>query len=298
MTEFEQVPPGVGADILPAQVPPPRRRTGRIVVAAAVALAATGALWTATTLRDSPPATLVIEDLRAASAAAKSQGTATFEMTQSMMMGEQSFAFTMSGHVDFDRQLGSIDLDLGDAGAALGITRLQMVSSVNTIWLRVPDSRVAANGGRPWVSATLTPGAMSSNDPSAFLDQLSSVSGPPERIGEESVRDVATTRYRSTMSADTIAAAVPEEMRAQVQSGLTAAGITSVPIEVWVDDGGLPRRVETKISVQGMDTVSRMEMFDYGKPVDISVPTAAETNAVSTLSALYTAAGLPPGILG
>lgn len=275
-----------------------REPSSALVVALAVAIVALlgGGVW-AVTSPSSKPATLVIDDLRAASAAAKSQRSAAFEMT--ITMGAQSTAlFTMAGRVDFERQLGSVEVDMGEAGAALGIERMKSVSSANRIWMRVPASRVAANAGRPWVSTAVTPGAMSSSDPSAVLAYLSSANGTPERVGDESVRGVSTTRFRSTLSVDTLLAGVPAEMREQVRSTFTSAGITSVPIEVWVDGDGLPRRIETKVSTQGIDAVSRMEMFDYGKPVDITVPSAVETNSVATLSAFYAAAGLPPGILG
>ena len=60
-------------------------------------------------------------------------------------------------------------------------------------------------------------------------------------------------------------------------------GLSTIPIDVWVDADNLLRKLEISLSAapQGatgeMKASVTMEMFDYGEPVEIDVPPPSET---------------------
>ncbi len=56
--------------------------------------------------------------------------------------------------------------------------------------------------------------------------------------------------------------------------------VADVPIDVWVDDEGLLRKYEIEADLeQGGQTFSTsvgLELFDYGEPVAVDLPDAAD----------------------
>lgn len=288
---------GAAAAGEPVSAGAPRRGRALLVALVVGLLVAGVALWGATRNAPSTEATLAVVDLGSAARSATDQGSSTFEMTQTITVGERSVSFTMHGAMDFAKGLAQITIDLGEAAPALGVDRLEMRSNADTLYIRLPESRVAANGGRHWASATFTPGA-TQNDPRQLLNYLSSADGAPDRVGSDRVRGVATTRYRGRADVQKIAATLPEEMRGPFTEALDQVNLTHIPMDVWIDDDDLPRRVETRLEVQGVRTVSRMEMFGYGEPVQVALPPAADTARVTGFAGLTAAAGLPPGIFG
>lgn len=250
-----------------------------------------------TVARPAALVTLGISDIRAASSVAKAQQSARFDYVQTISVSGQNASFTMDGEIDFAASRSRVVLDLGDAGKALGIGEVEFVSSGSTIWVRLPAAKSALTG-KGWVSVTLEPGTAVSNDPTKQLDYLADLGGVPERLGTAEVRGVTTGHYRTSLQAERVLAAMPKELQALTRSGMAAAGLSEIPIETWIDADGLPRRIETTLSMADAQSVGRMELFDYGVPVSITVPGAAETTRVATLASLYVAAGFPAGILG
>jgi len=116
--------------------------------------------------------------------------------------------------------------------------------------------------------------------PDEYLDDLRETSGEPERVGEEDVRGVSTTRYHSTI-----------DVHSSTRRMLEAEGWKSLNIErylediqavreidVWVDDDGLVRRtVDTETPAPGALTwIVTTEYFDFGLDAEIQAPPAAE----------------------
>jgi hypothetical protein len=88
-------------------------------------------------------------------------------------------------------------------------------------------------------------------------------------VGPEEVRGVATTHY---------AAALPDDV-----TGLTGTGAT---LDVWIDAGGLVRRVEVDVTGDYPFTLDA-ELFDLGEPVTITVPPADQVLDLGDLEGLF-----------
>lgn len=92
--------------------------------------------------------------------------------------------------------------------------------------------------------------------PEKLLSMLRSASRETERLGEEDVRGELTVRYRLTVSCE--------------EAALTDCSGETAPIEVWIDENGLVRR----IWFEDGGSTGTLEFFDFGLAVDIQPPPA------------------------
>ena len=84
-------------------------------------------------------------------------------------------------------------------------------------------------------------------------------------VGPESVRGVATTRYRADVAAD-------------AEHQLPAS-----TFDLWIDESGVIRRVD---AVSG-EHHGRIELLDLGQPVSITEPSPAEVTDLGDLEGLF-----------
>ncbi|MFF9040832.1 hypothetical protein ACF090_35815 [Streptomyces sp. NPDC014892] len=105
-------------------------------------------------------------------------------------------------------------------------------------------------------------------------------SGDVEKVGEEDVRGQSTTHYAGTVSVADLQernANLGEEKRAELEEQLEAAGITTVDIDLWIDeDDLLVKKVEKAATANGTVN-STVHYSDYGVDVSTEEPPAAET---------------------
>jgi hypothetical protein len=258
--------------------------------------------------------------LRAAPEAADAAGTARFELTFAISdpeFGEVAFGGT--GAYDTDAGRMEMELDLGAMLAGLapdtegmpeGIDEpVEILIDGTTTYVRIPFLE-ALTGEAGWLSASaedLGPAedllglGAGSTDPSQVLEALRGVADDVEVAGEDEVRGVPTTRYTATVDLAAAVAEVPEAQRAQVEEQLEALdGDGTVPVEVWLDGDGLVRRMAMDLAgvvPGGTGTATMtMELFDYGEPVDIEIPSADEvTPLLDVLGGFGGAFGDPMG---
>ena len=101
--------------------------------------------------------------------------------------------------------------------------------------------------------------------PQALLAMLRDASQSTERIGEEQVRGDDTMRYRLVVECE--------------QVELTDCGAETAPLDVWVGEDGLVRRIAVE---QGTSPFS-VEFYDIGVDVDIEPPSPGEVQSIDGL---------------
>ncbi len=244
-----------------------------------------------------------VSALQAAPDAVADAGTSRFEMVMAFDATGQAYEVTATGAYDADARRTEMTMDMGSALQALGATGggsvpegfddpWRVVVDGETAYLQLP-MLATLTGTDGWVSmgpddlgmgADLGIGA-GAYDPSKLLESLRGVGGEPTVVGEEAVRGVDTTHYRVEVDLDEALANVPEAQRDTVEASLDQLGDlegAAIPVDVWIDDDGLPRRVQLDLStalgaIAGDGTMQMtMELFDYGEAVDIEVPPADE----------------------
>lgn len=101
-----------------------------------------------------------------------------------------------------------------------------------------------------------------------------------ELDGDE-VRGVDTRHYRSELSREGIRSLA----ELQGDTLLTAEAIALVDggtADVWLDDDGLPRRLQVQLEAQGLDIEVSFELFEYGVPVRVTAPAPSDVVEVPT----------------
>jgi hypothetical protein len=251
-----------------------------------------------------------VSALRSAPDVVADAGTAAYEMTMEMSAAGESFAITGAGAYDARNQRMSMTIDMGAAfeelAAGSGETipagfdePMEMVVDGTTVYLRAPMLSVLG-GPTGWLSMSAEDLGTSADalglgagayDPTSILESLRGAGGEPEVVGTEDVRGVETTHYRATVDLADAIAQVPEDQRDLVEAQLDKLGDGSMPLDVWVDADGLPRRVQLDmggvLATAGLGgeptALMTMELFDYGQPVDIQVPSPDEVQAFTDL---------------
>jgi hypothetical protein len=128
-------------------------------------------------------------------------------------------------------------------------------------WVRIRDDASGINLGQ--------------HDPSQMLEYLRATS-KIERIGEDTIRGVATTHYEARIQLDRVSDHMSPEVARAFRQMTQGAGIKEIPLEVWIDDEGLVRRLTMDWKTYTGSVAFDMELFDFGD-VQIDVPDAAET---------------------
>jgi hypothetical protein len=127
-----------------------------------------------------------------------------------------------------------------------------------------------------------------------MLDQIRSVSGDVEKVGSEKVRGVETTHYKAEVDLrkypDRLPEAQREQARVAVEKLVDMTGTSTYPMELWIDDDDLVRRVNVSydLNTPGQDGKSSfsmtMEFFDFGTPVDVSPPPKKDVQDLAELA--------------
>jgi hypothetical protein len=134
--------------------------------------------------------------------------------------------------------------------------------------------RVAGNWTGFFLSNPDGPRAV--NDPLWPLDALFGAQNAAE-VATEDVRGVAVTRYRLTIDLARADAALAAGISAP--AGPYRA-LSRIPAEVWLDHGGLARRIAVLAEQSASDVTapiwSIVELWDFGVRADIAPPSPAE----------------------
>jgi len=237
----------------------------------------------------------------------------TYEMTLSG--GGQKLSFDATGIFAYDELRGSMTMDMSSLpGAGVGKFEVRMVGSM--MYVRGSELFSGADAlpaGKEWASFDIDKSldaaglggldmSQLDQDPVQTLRLLRASSARVTKAGTARVRGVETTRYKATLDLEqALAATVGElELDEQQRKGLRAAaedlrkqtGLTSVPVEVFVDGDGLLRRytmtMATPIEGEQVKMTMTTDYFDFGVDVDVKAPPA---DAVFDMTDEITSAG-------
>jgi hypothetical protein len=222
---------------------------------------------------------------------AEDQGSAKVAMEMSMNMGGQPFEIVGEGGIDFANKTGQMTMTPQDlpegAGAMLG--SIDMVFAGTVFYMRMDGMSGYLPQGKEWIKVDMQALGEDAGidfqqlqglgqDPSQQLDYLRGVSDV-EEVGTEEVRGVETTHYKGTVDLDKVVEQHPEAKEG-IERIRKLTGLESMPVEVWIDGDGLPRRMSQKMTMQpetsqttgpvSMDFL--MEFFDYGTEIEVEIP--------------------------
>lgn len=260
---------------------------------------------------------LSAKDLALVADRTTAKGGMRMSIEQTMSLGSQG-TIPAKGEGSFDNKSrrGEMTLSMdvpggGALGGGGGAVQQHMVFDGFTFYMRSPAFDAVLPSGKKWLKfdlakagkeigvdlSTLTQGANS--DPTQTLQYLKAAGGSVKRVGTETVRGTSTTHYKATVDFEKVPDTVPADeraaMRKSIQQIIKLSGTKTVPIDVWVGDDGIARRIVSSYgsNVGGERTTveQRIEMYDFGAKIDVKVPPDDETFDFSQLGDLLQGAG-------
>jgi len=217
-------------------------------------------------------------------------GSAKVAMTVEVAFSGQTTDITADGAFNFTQHHGTIVMHVPGAGDV-------PVVYVNSVVYEKLGQLFSS--GKPWIKISLTDlvgkSATQSNqgqaesDPSQYVAFLAGASGVT-KVGEDSVRGVATTHYHANLDLNKAVSKLPSQFQAFYQAVLnaTSSKVRSVfPADMWIDGQGRLRRMSYTITTttsKGTNTAkTTIDYFSFGAPVSVQVPPADQ---VTTLPGL------------
>jgi hypothetical protein len=257
--------------------------------------------------------------------------SSTVAQAATAMTKLRGYRVAISGVIHIPNQSGDVTMKgtgvIGRAGkqAALNLTmaglpglpsggmKMEEVMSDFVMYMRTPLFEGKLPDGKAWMKMDLAKATQQfgvdvsqvSSDPSRSLDQLRTVSGRVERLGQERVRGVRTTHYRATVDMRRYVNLVPPARRAQARKGIerlvSMIGKSKFPEEVWIDAQRHIRRIAFDLSfrlptVPGNPEASMKmdeQLYDFGTKAAITVPSDDEVFDATKLAQHAAQSALP-----
>ena len=238
-------------------------------------------------------------DPAASAATTANAKSAKVAFDTSIAGGGRTLHMTGSGTVDFQGQAASMTFDVGDLLRGSGLPasadeKWRLVTRGLVLYMHAPALAQQLPGGKEWLKLDIEAVAKSQNvnlgqfrqltqnDPTQMLAYLRATSGKIEEVGTEDVRGAETKHYRAKVDLDKVAEQAPQKVRkafrTSIQSLKRGLGTDTIPVDVWVDDDNLVRRLQEHLPVaQGGKIDFAVDFYDFGTPVSISPPPASET---------------------
>jgi hypothetical protein len=245
-----------------------------------------------------------LETVRGASSATASAKSAAMSMTIKGASGALS-NLSFSGGFDFDKHLAKVTIDGSKMGLPGGgnIDAIMDFSDGAIEFMKIPGLAKELNG-KHWVKLDLAatmaqacPGfdfgsllKAQSGDPTSGL-QVLTAADKVTVVGKEKVRGEQTTHYQVQVNLAKVVANAPEASRETMRKLAEFYVNPVLQQEVWIDGDGRARRVQQTVDSANMKlpdcmkaasaqnpftgtTTVTYEMYDFGKPVDVTIPVA------------------------
>lgn len=213
--------------------------------------------------------------------------------------GGDPVTFTGEGTADYESQGAQMTFDMSEVfsqtGAQLpGTQDMEVIVDGSVVYMKAEFFKQLAPGIKEWLKIDYRKAAeaqgidlsqlnqLGRNDPLLELSLLKGA-GKVEEAGTEEVRGVSTTHYEMTVDLEEVSKTAPEELRPQFDQLIEASGSKTLPVDVWIDDEGLVRRVGYEFELQNTpsgepsETTTTLELYDFGIDAGIQPPPESET---------------------
>jgi hypothetical protein len=189
-------------------------------------------------------------------------------------------SITGQGAYSFAQRTGQFSVNVPATGRS-SATTIQFRQIGDDLYLSTP-SLSTLDGGKPWVHVSVSQyeqrqgqstgpaGALSTGDPTQVLQLLHQLGGSVTQVGAAQIDGASTTEYQGQidLTGTTTGSTVVSQQFAQ------ALGLQNIPVDVWVDDAGRARQVETSFSVLGLAIKAQERLGSFGTAVSVSAPPA------------------------
>lgn len=244
-----------------------------------------------------------------AEAATKTSAAKSMRIEMKMTMaapelGSTPVTFTTKGVTAGKRSAMTMQMP-AIGGAELGEIEVRTAGLV--VYMRMPFFQEIAPRLKPWIKLDLREEGKdlgidldalmelsSQTDPTKALEFLRAA-GDVEELGSATVRGVQTTRYKSVIDLERYADQLEKNgggkaAASAIRKVIELTGESTMPIELWIDDDSLVRRMVWEQTTAAGDgqapTVVKatMDLFDYGADVNVVIPPEDQTSSFEELT--------------
>lgn len=207
-------------------------------------------------------------------------------------------------NIELGSMLSQIEKGLSPAkklalGAALGNASMKEIivkqNGDDVIYLRIPFLSSQIPGHKQWLKLDISKLGKSAGidmsklmsgsqfQPTDALSMLEAEGAAVQKVGPATIGGVATTKYHVVID-------VAKELRAKGLTSPLFKGMAgrpkTIPANVWIDDGGLVRRVQLAYGLPGgaARLNMTMDLYDYGAQVDIAAPPSSRVFDMTQLA--------------
>lgn len=203
---------------------------------------------------------------------------------------------TMTGEGAFSQRKFHLTMDVGGL-SGLGGGQLEIVFANPLFYMKLPaGSGAPLPAGKEWLKLDIgklgkTQGLelsqlmqLNQTDPSQALAFLQGAGSDFREVGTEEVRGDPTTHYRGTVDLQDVANDAPAELQTQYERLLELSEQKTVPMEVWIGDDGLVRKLAFTQALSGGSSM-RMEeeLYDFGTVEQVTTPPEEEVLDITGL---------------
>jgi hypothetical protein len=202
----------------------------------------------------------------------------------------QTIPMSGSGTFDRDGKIGQMSMTTSAAGQTI---KMDEVIKGHTVYVTSDAFKGKLPGGKDWMKLDLDAAARSqgidlsaltgaggSQDPSQVLEYLKGA-GTSTKVGDETINGVPTTHYHAVIDLKKAASKGGADAEKAVEQLQKVAGVSSLPLDVWIDKDHLVRRESMKydMTVQGQRSSMSMtvDMTKYGVDVTAKPPADSDT---------------------
>ncbi len=192
--------------------------------------------------------------------------------------------------------LGSFARSLGDTGASSQLFNGQEVSDSNAgspvFYLNVPFYSLSIPAAKPWLKfgfatlgrdegvGLLEIAELNGTEPGGQLEVIQESTAKFANLGQDEIDGTPATHYQGQIDLQSLVTRLSGPARSEIASLLLHSNGTAVPYDVWIGAEGFVRRVEVQIpastGARGLTLGLISDFSDYGKPVYVSLPPAAQ----------------------
>jgi hypothetical protein len=210
---------------------------------------------------------------------------------------------TADGALNYSTQQD--EFTINEPNAQGGTESTKLIVDHNDLYVQVPQQELTQTGGKPWIKADA---AQESESMGIDFDMLTSSQNMTDGdgwlknvtlVGEEDQRGVNTKHYAAQLDFSAIAQQTSDEnQKASLQQLAALYNNKPIDVNVWLDDQDQVRKMSFTLDLSNLKVPNStpaealtgtlavsIELYDYGTPVDITVPSADQVITADELAA-------------
>lgn len=225
----------------------------------------------------------------------------SFDMRATSPKAAGAFDITGNGFFNSRTGEGQLSMDLsGVPGMSQlpGSKTMTMLYTHSAVYINAPMLSALLPGAKPWLETPIGRAGATSPlssatggvDPTQMLSYLRGIGSDVQNLGPATVQGVSTTHYRATISLDRVADRLGGQRGAAIHLLEQRAGLSSMPVEVWVDAQHRVRQEQISFQLNsgqaaGTSVVMTIDLTSFGPTPAVTPPPPSETTDAATLLA-------------